>query len=389
MVTDITEVREQQNIINRIQRLETIGQLAAGISHDFNNILSVIDGNRELIELKNNDDSLNKYLDNITKATEPAKGLTRRLLLSSKRSVSPTAPKSSLIQSINESKALWTEITPTNVSVNWALNEQADTNINSDEFQDVFNNLYVNAMNALGENGEIQIVSQLVDSFLPSINAYIYIDPAKCGQYVKLSVVDNGCGITPDLYEKILTPFVSTSHKKVVTGLGLAMVAGFASRYNYGVTLESKVNRGTEITLWFPHSGSPVSESIGQHSISPLSPNNLKIVVIDDEKDVLEMLCEVIRLLDHTPIGFHDAAAGTAWIRANKGKFDLIISDVIMPGTIQGKDIYDQFSSFSPVLLMSGFHDLDAKEQLGKMILEEPFNVETLANAIAETMRDA
>ncbi|MEE4243897.1 MAG: PAS domain S-box protein [Kangiellaceae bacterium] len=382
-IMDITELRKQQDTISRIQRLDTIGQLVAGISHDFNNLLAVIDGNRELLEFKNESPHAIKHLDNIASATERAKNLTAKLLRTSKRQLTPSARKSSLNIAINETKSLLEEITPANVLVCWDINLDIDTMVEGEELQDVINNLYVNALNAIEKDGRIHIETRQQSEFSVDSQSYTFLNPNQSDKYIKLTVKDNGCGIDRSHIDNIFTPFYSFSKNKTGTGLGLAMVAGFASRFGYGITIMSVVNKGTEFSLWIPVMPEMSNHEItDRHDTEEISTKKLRIVVIDDVIEVLDMVSDILELSGHNVIKFNDANQAVNWLQTNSDSIDMIISDVIMPGKVQGTKIYDEFNSRVPVLLMSGYSKLSDAQLARYDVLEKPFTSNSLLHSI-------
>lgn len=249
---DSTESKQQESSHTVIQRLEAMGQLAAGISHDFNNLLGIIDGNRELLKYKTDDPDLLTHINKIAIATDRAQRLTKRLLRASRRRPDETtAPKMSLIGSLHRAKALLHEVTPVSVRVSWKINFDFLVSVDDEEFQDVFTNLYMNALNALGDEGLLNVETTYQRDFGSVHKAFTHCIPAEADKYIVLSIRDNGCGIAPGNIEKVFVPFASFS-KKQGTGLGLAMVSDFVLKNRYGLTIESTLGVGTCVSLWFP-----------------------------------------------------------------------------------------------------------------------------------------
>ncbi|GEM_PF-5630863 len=382
-VMDITESKQQQASLAIVQRLDAIGQLAAGISHDFNNILGIIDGNRELLEYKTEDPNLLKHINKIANATERAQNLTKRLLRSSRRKQDTNKPKTLLTDSIKDAKALLHEVTPANIKVDWKIKQHNKVSVDNEEFQDVFTNLYINALNAITADGLLLIETKSRSKFKPPGNAYIYSTPVVAEKYTVLSLTDNGCGIPLDKIEKAFLPFVSLSEKAHGTGLGLSMVGGFVSRNSYGLTVETKVNVGTKISVWFP-----VHENV-----SPSKPKDdkktlheskkLNVVLIDDEKDALDALSEMLTINGYAVTKFFDSARGMTWIQQNIKFVDLIISDSTMPGPIQGKNIYDAFSKHIPVIVISGMFDEAELATNYTHMLKKPVYINALLEKIS------
>lgn len=389
LVMDITESKQQQASLAVVQRLDAIGQLAAGISHDFNNILGIIDGNRELLEYKTDDPNLLKHINKIANATERAQNLTKRLLRSSRRKQETNRPKISLVDSIQDAKALLHEVTPANIRIDWKVSPNKTVNVDDEEFQDVFTNLYINALNAVTENGFLLIETRSRSKFRSPRNAYVYSTPGIADKYIVLSVTDNGCGIAADKIEKVFLPFVSFSENKQGTGLGLAMVGGFASRNSYGLTLESAPGAGTKIAIWFPvQEYNNINKPKEDKKDTPVL-RKLRVVLIDDEKDVLDAIAEMLMINGYAVTKFDDSSKGMAWIEQNKNAVDLIISDLTMPGPVQGNNIYNAFNDSIPVIMISGLFDDAETTNKYEHMLKKPVYMNALLKTISSASQEA
>jgi PAS domain S-box-containing protein len=384
LVMDLTELREQQNTIAKMQRMDMIGHLASGISHDFNNILAIIDGHRQLMALKTDDPELLEHINVMDAAIQRAQSLTKRLLLSSKKNAVPTGQVVSLTSSLNEIRRLLDEVTPSNIQVTWDIDPDCKTLIKSGEFDDVVTNLFINARNALDEDGRILVELKTVEKFNPELTTYVHLEPAPSMQYSVLTIEDNGCGIDEKEFEKIFIPFITSSQSG--TGLGLAMVVGFASRNKCGVTLESTLGQGTRFSIWIP------DESIDSQDIEEHEPNQpegeqcYKIVLVDDEKQALEVVAEMLTMIGHQVTTFDDSHEAKGWLGEHYQDVDLVLTDEIMPGGVQGHDIYTEFNSKIPVIIMSGYLDTNNFDLGSAEILQKPVSLDTLQASIQHMM---
>lgn len=369
--TDITELKSHHETISRLQRMELIGQLSAGVAHDFNNILGVISGFTELMFASEDSSKNEKYAEKVNKAILRAKNLTSRMLLSSKKSILELKPRN-INDSLFESRELLkSSLTPL-IDLNFELDSAIEEQINSVDFEDVVLNLVINAKNAIDGAGEILLKTRS-EKYFNQVGHVLIAAPEKsfAQPFVVFSVKDTGSGIQASKIEEIFLPF--KSFREGGTGLGLSMVMGFVARYGYGLTIQSSLGVGTEISLWIP-----VSNMLGAiDSVTELEPvegkQEKRIVVIDDEQDMLELM-ETFLLQDgHDVKCFTSAVTAIEYISNNMEAVDLIITDQIMPGPIQGDEIINRFKEHIACILVTGFADQGRIKNSGIEVIEKPF----------------
>ncbi|MEP7706730.1 PAS domain S-box protein [Paraglaciecola sp. 25GB23A] len=380
---DITEKKEQHETIVKMQRLEMMSQLSMGIAHDFNNILGIISGNQEIAKMVNTQPQLVPLLNAIEKATERASNLTTKLLKSSKHSHSQQKLDSIQVL-IQDFKAMITESVPNNVSMRWQIDEAITQTVDILEFQDVLLNLVVNAKNAIHHHGSISLAVNKAKEF-NAAGEYEVSKPLASSAYVVLSVEDTGEGIPNDKFDDIFLPFASHSSKEG-TGLGLTMVLGFIGRHNYGLTLHSEPGVGTKFSIWIPESYPQITEKLNSHGAESGYLRAKNIVLIDDEIDLLNVTTSLLQLHDHKVTSFNNPEEAIAFIEDNKESIDLIITDEVMPGSIQGHNIVAMLKDFIPVILISGYTEPDNIKGLEHLLLAKPFGNNALHQKIAEVL---
>lgn len=385
---DVTAIKEQQGVIRKMQNVEMIGQLSAGIAHDFNNILGIISGYEELGRAKNTQPELIKVFDMIEKSVARATSLTQRLLkTSAEQSLNPNMQP--LPKIIEDLKFLLSESIPNNISINWDIDQRLVESIDSNDLQDSILNLVINAKNSISANGNIDLTIRRMTEFNQA-GDHLIMAPAHASEYIAIKIQDDGCGIPRDKFDSIFKAFESYSNVNG-TGLGLAMVLGFVTRYNYGLVMNSTVGKGTHFSIYIPVTNIQIKPRSPMKLNSNLTkgtlkPRTLKIVLVDDEVELADVTSSLLESMGHTVLAFNIASQAYKYIESNLGSIDLIITDEIMPGEIQGHDLLKKFSKLIPMILVTGYSKLANIESYSENILAKPFIREDLKNKINSTL---
>jgi PAS domain S-box-containing protein len=392
-ITDRKRAEEEKKQLEahfrQAQKMEAIGTLAGGIAHDFNNLLSVIMGNASVM-LFGMDPSDENYetLEDIEQAAQSASTLTSELLGFARKEGYEVRPISlnNLIRHSFEAFAR----TKKEITMHQELAEDLSA-IEADENQmnQVLLNIFINASDAMPGGG---------DFYLKTMNTThenlrgIHPHP-KPGKYVLLSITDSGEGMDQETQEHIFEPFFTTKGKNRGAGLGLASVYGIISSHGGYIKVDSEKGRGTTFSIYLPASEKEVQRPAEMQREVPMSSGTL--LVVDDEKKVLDMAVKVLRKLGYTVL---EATSGREAIeihKANQDKIDLVILDIIMP-KMGGAEVYDRMKEIDPkvkVLLSSGYSiDGEAKEILARGcdgFIQKPFNMRGLYLAIARVMGKA
>ncbi|HEC17085.1 MAG TPA: PAS domain-containing sensor histidine kinase [Sedimenticola sp.] len=353
---DITGQKELEEALRRAQKMEAIGRLSGGIAHDFNNQLGVIIGYLDF--LKNRfpeDDKSRHWVDTAIRATLRCTDLTRQLLAFSRRQA-----KEKMVVDLNAllknmQTMIARSVTP-EVEVQYFLSDDLKlTEINPGEFQDAVLNLVINARDAMPDGGKllIETANKHLDAGYVALNPWV--EP---GDYVQLALSDTGVGMSAETLEHIFEPFFTTKPEGKGTGLGLAMVYGFVKRYGGNIKVYSEPGVGTTIRLYLPcsqASGPTIMVENGRAAELPTGDET--ILIVDDEADLLQLADQYL-----TGLGYHTRLAGTAAqaldILAEDDSIDLLFSDVVMPGGMNGYELAQEATRRRPglkVLLTSGF----------------------------------
>ena len=388
--TDITERKQSELALRRSQKMDALGQLTGGIAHDFNNILNIILGNLELLKKQAPDDeNTQQRIQNIHKSTMRAADLTRQLL-SFSRHQAENVTITNINQLIKEMDNLIAQSITPQVEIEWHLaNDLWSTEIAPGDYEDCLLNLVINARDALSGSGWLSI--ETINTTL-DVN-YCEKNPGiEPGDYVQLKVSDCGEGMTAEQLEHIFEPFYTTKEQGKGTGLGLAMVFGFIQRSKGHINVESEPGLGSTFRLYLPRSIEAIqTEDIPAEELTEALPEgNETILVVDDEEALLELTEEL--LLD---MGYRVLTAGNAQqaldILAKEPNIDLMISDVIMPGGINGYELAQRATTDYPelkVLLASGYTEKIATSENHKRfsinMLAKPYGQAELAEKVRQ-----
>ena len=391
--TDITERIQSEQALRRSQKMDALGQLTGGIAHDFNNILNIILGNLEqLKEQVVDDEKVQQRVQNIHKSTMRAAELTRQLL-SFSRHQAENVTATNINQLIKEMGNLIAHSVTPQVEIEWHLAKDLwSTEIAPGDFEDSLLNLVINARDALSGSGwlSIETANTTLDENYCENNPDI-----KPGDYVQLKISDCGEGMTVEQLEHIFEPFYTTKEQGKGTGLGLAMVFGFIQRSKGHINVESEQGIGSTFGLYLPRSNE-VIQAVAvsrEEAKGGSAEGNETILVVDDEEALLELAEEF--LLD---LGYRVLTAGNGQqaldVLTREENIDLMISDVIMPGGINGYELAERVTADYPelkVLLASGYTEKITSSENHKRfslnLLAKPYSQVELAQKVRQMLK--
>ena len=385
VIRDLTEEQHLEAELRQAQKLESIGQLTGGIAHDFNNILMVIMANvEELAEEDHADTETKARLERIMASTERATELTRQLLAFARKQ--PLQPRPSNLNDIvvGTSKML-SRTLGEHIEIESILADDLwATNIDRAQFEAALVNLAINARDAMAEGGRLMIETrnEVLDEDYQMHNADVAI-----GEYVMLAVSDTGHGIPSDVLERVFEPFFTTKGVGKGTGLGLSMVYGFIKQSGGNIKIYSEVGHGTTIRMYLPRSD--LASTGAETAMKEIAPQGTeRILVVEDDDLVRASIVSQLRSLGYVIGEAGNGAEGLA--RLTQGpSYDLLLTDVIMPGEMNGSVLADAARRHQlslRVLFMSGYTEnaivhhgrLDA----GVRLLSKPFRKIDLARAL-------
>lgn len=371
--------------LHEAQKLETLGQLTGGVAHDFNNLLTPITGALDILQRKyaDGDERSARLLANALQAAERAKTLLQRLLGFARRQALQTQPVniSALLSGMRDLIA--SSVGPT-IEIDLRCDSELPAAVaDANQLELAIFNLCVNARDAMPRGGSLTILAE-EQAIGPRSEPRL-----KPGLYVRLSVIDAGCGMDQDTLARAIEPFFSTKEFGRGTGLGLSMVHGLAAQLGGGFLLTSAPGEGTRVDLYLPVAaeGAP-AESKSAKELVRVIDRRLSVLLVDDEEIVRTATAEMIRDLGHEVL---EAASGPeALTRLRDGlSVDVVITDYMMPGMNGGalaRSVAKSFPSV-PVLLITGYTG-PADEVLHLARLAKPFGQADIAGALAGLFAD-
>ena len=381
---DRREVAE--GALRQAQRLEAIGQLTGGVAHDFNNLLMIISGSLARLRGDLTDKKHVRILDMISTATQRGETLTRQLLTYS-RQQTLTPQVIDLSQRLPAFRELLTRSLRTDIEINVDVPDEAcAVRIDPGEFELAILNLAVNAKDAMPNGGTLSIRAKAVTLKAEAT------EEGLSGEFVAIRIADNGQGIAPDVLMRVFEPFFTTKDIGKGTGLGLSQVYGFARQSGGAATVSSAEGRGTAITIYLPRTHDPVYVAPPPPAAPAQNDAAGTVLLVEDNADVAEVGAEYLRQLGYRVRSVNHAQAAIAALRLD-ANVDLVFSDILMPGGMNGLDlareIGERFPGI-PVLLATGYSASaqDAVRQ-GVVVLQKPYDLDGLSRNIREAILGA
>ena len=394
---DITELRQAEDERNRLeaqlrqaQRLESIGRLAGGVAHDFNNMLGVIIGHTELGLLQlHPDEKVYSNLEQIQKAATRSADLTSQLLaFARKQTVAPRPLDLNL--KVSRILSLIARLIGEDISIQWSPGDQLwVVKMDASQIEQILTNLCVNARDAI--TGVGSIVIETANYTVTEADCVRWID-AEPGDYVRLAVSDTGSGMDSTTISQIFEPFFTTKSEGLGTGLGLATVYGAVRQNNGFVTVRSELDQGSTFSIFLPRHIGIKEEDKNVESITQAPRGHETILVVEDESALLELTCTILQMHGYNVLAAATPAEAHRLAVDNAGKISLLVTDVIMP-EMNGRDLADLIQQVCPTvkrLFISGYTDeviapSGALED-GTQFLQKPFTPGILASKIREVL---
>ncbi|MFC0406610.1 hybrid sensor histidine kinase/response regulator [Roseomonas elaeocarpi] len=400
---DLTERRETQIQLEQSreqlfqsQKMEAVGHLTGGIAHDFNNLLTAITGSLDLLEAKFRQGRLegaDRFIDAAKEGARRAAALTQRLLAFSRRQALDPKPTDAnrLIGSMEEliRRSVGPEIA---VEVTLAAGLWT-TLVDPPQLENALLNLCINARDAMPGGGRLRIETS---NQRLNERAAREQDLAP-GPYVVFRVSDTGTGMSPEVIAQAFDPFFTTKPIGKGTGLGLSMIYGFARQSGGQVRISSELGRGTVVCLYLPqHLGdAEAAEPAPVLLKAPRGPNGRTLLVVDDEPMVRMLIKEVLEEQGYAITEAEDGHSGLAILQSD-ARIDLVVSDLGLPGGMNGRQMADAARTIRPdlkVLFITGYADRamigERNLEQGMQVMTKPFSLDVLASRVAEMTNEA
>ena len=388
------ELADAQDALRQAQKMEAVGQLTGGIAHDFNNLLAGISGSLELLERRLGEGRLSgvdRYIEVAQSSTRRAAALTQRLLAFSRRQTLDPKPTdinrliSGMEDLIRRSVGPQIEVEVVGAGGLWL------TKVDPSQLENALLNLTINARDAMPDGGRITI--ETANKWLDQRAAGDRDLPP--GQYVSLCVTDTGTGMTPEVISRAFDPFFTTKPLGQGTGLGLSMIHGFARQSGGQVRIYSEVGDGTTMCLYFPRFVGELEATGALDTAADAEAGHGEtVLVIDDEEPIRMLITDVLEEAGYRAICAPDGPAGLKILQSDV-RIDLLITDVGLPGGVNGRQVADAGRTTRPdlkVLFVTGYAEnavvgnghLDA----GMQVLTKPFAMSVLAARVRDIIEN-
>jgi two-component system, NtrC family, sensor kinase len=377
--------------LKQAQRLEAVGQLTGGVAHDFNNLLMVVSGSVERLKrYAVTDERQRRALSAIETAAQRGASLTRQLLSFSRRQAhEPTVidfrDHLPLLQDMLRSSLRGDIAVETHVSGDlWPVK------VDQSEFELAVLNLAVNSRDAMPGSGQLTLAAQNVSFADPETIGH-------SGDYVAVSLSDTGIGMPPDVLTRVFEPFFTTKEVGKGTGLGLSQVYGFAQQSGGTATAASQPGRGTTVTLYLPRcrdevAGRGASRNDSVPNVMRQAGQRGHVLLVEDNADVADITRGRLEDLGYGVTHVPDATSALALLQRQVNSIDLVFSDIVMPGDLNGLDLARQVrrrhGNQVPILLATGYSDVaQTAIREGFLLLRKPYEVAEMREAIAKALR--
>jgi two-component system, cell cycle sensor histidine kinase and response regulator CckA len=388
---DITEQMKLETQLRQSQKMEAIGQLAAGVAHDFNNILTVVQGNASLLlAAKPPESGERKPLQTICAAADRASKLVRQLLTFSRKQFVQMRPLS-----IQEALAAAADMLPRLLREDIALKVDAAPalpliNADAGMIEQMLINLAVNARDAMPDGGILTFQAELATLGPEGLH---HNPERHAGEFIRLSVRDTGCGIPAEIMPRIFEPFFTTKAVGKGTGLGLATVYGIAKQHQGWIEVESQPGKGSTFNVFIPVFKTEVPVPVKPLTEEPLKGGHETILVAEDEEDVRDFVGELLKSYGYTVLAAGSGAEALEVWSQHRQDVDLLLTDMVMPGGFTGRQLAERLRTDSPALRIiytSGYSPGMAGRDLAVLkednFLAKPYRPATLLQMVRDCL---
>lgn len=377
---EMEERARVEETLRQAQKIEAIGQLTGGVAHDFNNLLMVISGGLDMLDRQIDPVRRRRLVEGMIQAAQRGASLTRQLLAFSRRQKLRPEPVDVALQ-IGGMRELLDRSLRGDVHVEFEFPDCLwPIEVDPGELELVVLNLAVNARDAMPNGGVIVVRAENLENLQEEEIA---------GDFVRLSVIDTGTGMGPEILSRVFEPFFTTKEIGKGTGLGLAQVYGFATQSRGTVRIRSELGVGTTVELYLPRSRDLPSNERQGGEVGTARPPRKKlgrVLLVEDDEEVAALVGEMLGELGYDVTRAASAAAALGAF-ADGRSIDIVFSDIMMPGGMNGIDLAREIRrrrSDMPVLLTSGYSEAAVQdaEAAGIKILPKPYRIDELAAAL-------
>lgn len=398
IVNDITELKRNEEEKEKLQvqflkaqKMDAVGRLAGGVAHDFNNMLSIILGNTQMVLMKlKPSDSLYEELDEIQKASLRSADLVRQLLIfASRQTIAPQVLN--LNEAISATLKMLKRLIGEDIEVLWKPDKNLwPVKIDPSQLDQILANLAVNSRDAIAGVGKLIIETKNICFDADYYAPFFDIAP---GDYVMLSVSDNGSGMNKETMDNIFEPFFTTKGPGKGTGLGLATVYGIAKQNKGFIKVYSEIGQGTTFKIYFPKATSAVDEIDDVQDLEIVRGREETILLVEDEPQILSMLKRFLEGINYRVLIANNPMKALQLIKDYPERIHLVLTDVVMPD-MNGRELVEQLMKIRPgmkCIFMSGYtadiieHHVDIEENL--LLVQKPLDVKQFSSKLREVLK--
>ncbi|GJM13771.1 MAG: hypothetical protein DHS20C12_21740 [Pseudohongiella sp.] len=387
--SDMSNQLEMESKLLQAQKMEAIGRITGGVAHDFNNLLTVIMGNLQFLKRRLSSDGRVgeiEIIDNLVKAAKSGSELNKRLL-SFSREQALLSKAEDINEILSDMKTFLHGVIGEDIDLKMLLNEDSNTvKIDRTQFENVIVNLCVNAKDAMPKGGQLTIAVRQVVLAEPISDA---TQATGEGNYVEITVTDNGMGIPADILDKIFDPFFTTKAMGEGSGFGLSTAFGFLQQSGGNISVKSRAGEWTAFTLHLPlaseDSQALASEANDGDSLSQFSGT---ILLVEDDSGVRDIATQMLLEAGYQVIAANDGNSGLERFN-NNPHIDLVFSDIMMPGGMNGIDMAKRIlvaKPTTPILLATGYTKQILKDKIEEsdniICISKPYDTEKLPELI-------
>ena len=385
---DITREAELEARLARTQRLESIGRLAGGIAHDYNNILVAVNGFADLLRHSPLAEKQQRYVNGIREAAGRAAELTKQILTFSRQGPRERAPLE-LGGVVREAARLVNGTLPAEVVLRETARGDALVLADPSQLHQVIVNLCTNAALAMRGTGgtlDLEVEEVDVDETMTAV-----CPPLSPGPHACLTVRDTGCGMTPEVMARIFEPFFTTRPQGEGTGMGLAVVHGIVADHGGAIAVESELGRGSTFRVLLPVVPAPPAAAAEMPAPPPAAARAERVLFVDDDAVQVEVGREMLTELGYRFTGATSGPEALELVRRDPRAFDVVMTDALMPG-MSGDSLAAELAAVRadlPILLCSGYGDRAASEKHPPSVrgfLPKPYSLEVLAEALRRAL---
>jgi PAS domain S-box-containing protein len=397
VILDVTERKRLEEELLQSQKMDSLGRLAGGVAHDFNNVLTVIRGYADVLMNEFADaDPRQSEVKEIRRAAERATALTRQLLAVSRRQVLVTRPLD-LNQLVSEMERMLRRVIGEDISI---LTQAADdagwVRADTGQLEQVMLNLAVNARDAMPRGGTLTIETRRIVVSEPSRD-HPRARRVPPGDWAMLRMSDTGSGMDATTLSKVFEPFFTTKPVGEGTGLGLSTVYGIVQQSNGHITVDSAPGAGTTFRVFLPRfeqSDEPEIEAPRRRAITPRTGRRATVLLVEDDDSVRQLTQRVLDEFGYDVIEARSGVEALARIHEGTTRIDAVVTDVVMPG-MSGREMADRLRGTRPglpVLFLSGYTGDEVmlgEDAPNQSFLQKPYSPDSLAAALDELLADS